>query len=110
MGHDAHGRIRRSARMTDVGEKVRFDEACVFVRELGEGPPLLLINGLGAHTAMWDTLERTLDGFRILEFDLPGAGRSDVPRRPVSVRRLASLAAAVMDRFGVERADVIGYS
>jgi pimeloyl-ACP methyl ester carboxylesterase len=96
--------------MSDVGEKVRFDDACVFVRELGEGPPLLLINGLGAHTAMWDTLERTLDGFRILEFDLPGAGRSDVPRRPVSVRRLARVAAAVMDRFGVERADVVGYS
>jgi pimeloyl-ACP methyl ester carboxylesterase len=92
------------------GEKVGFEDACVFVRELGDGPPLLLINGLGAHTAMWDTLERNLDGFRIIEFDLPGAGQSDVPRRPVSVRRLARLATAVMDRFGVERADVVGYS
>jgi pimeloyl-ACP methyl ester carboxylesterase len=92
------------------GAKVRFEEATVYVRELGEGPPLLLINGLGAHTAMWDNLERNLDGFRILEFDLPGAGQSAVPKRPVSVRRLAQLAVRVMDRFGVEQADVLGYS
>ena len=93
---------------TDV--KITFPEARVHVREVGEGPPLLLINGLGAHTAMWEPLERTLSGFRILEFDLPGAGRSDVPWRPVSVRRLARLAAAVMDHFGVQQADVLGYS
>jgi pimeloyl-ACP methyl ester carboxylesterase len=91
-------------------QKIRFDEATVHVREVGEGPPVLLINGIGAHTAMWDTLERTLDGFRILEFDLPGAGKSDVPWKPVSVVRLARLATQVLDKFGVERADVLGYS
>ena len=90
--------------------KVKFDEACVYVREVGEGRPLLLINGLGAHTAMWAPLEQTLEGFRIVEFDLPGAGRSDVPWKPVSVPRLARLATAVMDQFGLERADVLGYS
>jgi poly(3-hydroxyoctanoate) depolymerase len=92
------------------GLKVRFDQACIYVRAVGEGPPLLLINGLGAHTAMWDTLERSLGGFRIIEFDLPGAGRSDVPLKPVSVPRLARLATAVLDAFKIEQADVIGYS
>lgn len=97
--------------MKGVSEaKISFEEACVHVRSLGEGPPLLLINGLGAHTAMWDPLERVLDGFRIVEFDLPGAGRSDVPWKPVSVPRLARLATSVMDRFDLERADVLGYS
>ena len=41
------------------------------VRALGDGPPLLLINGLGGHTGMWEPLERELGGFRIVEFDLP---------------------------------------
>ena len=89
---------------------IRFPDAHVYVREVGEGPPLLLINGLGAHTAMWGPLERTLTGFRIVEFDLPGAGRSAVPWRPISVRRLARLAAAVMDRFDMAPGDVLGYS
>jgi pimeloyl-ACP methyl ester carboxylesterase len=82
----------------------------VHVRELGEGPPLLLINGLGANTSMWRPLERTLEGFRIVEFDLPGSGRSGVPWKPLSVGALARLATSVMDRLGIERADVLGYS
>jgi pimeloyl-ACP methyl ester carboxylesterase len=90
--------------------KIRFRDANVHVREVGTGPPLLLINGLGAHSAMWEPLEQTLDGFRLLQFDLPGAGESDVPWRPVSVRRLARLATAVLDHFGVEKAHVVGYS
>jgi pimeloyl-ACP methyl ester carboxylesterase len=59
---------------------------------------------------MWEALERTLAGFRIVEFDLPGAGRSDVPWKPVSVPRLARLAAAVMDEVGADSAHVLGYS
>jgi pimeloyl-ACP methyl ester carboxylesterase len=90
--------------------KVKFPEASVFVRELGDGPPLLLIGGIGAHTAMWEPLERVLGGFRIVEFDLPGAGQSEVPWKPISVPRLARLAMSVMDKFGIERADVLGHS
>jgi poly(3-hydroxyoctanoate) depolymerase len=90
--------------------KIRFPDATVYVREVGEGMPLLLINGLGAHSAMWEPLEQALQGFRLLQFDLPGAGRSDVPWRPVSVRRLARLATSIMDHFGVEQAHVLGYS
>lgn len=90
--------------------KIKFPEATVFVRELGEGPPLLLINGIGAHTAMWEPLEQVLEGFRIIEFDLPGAGQSDVPWKPISIPRVAQLATSVLDRFGIDRADVLGYS
>jgi pimeloyl-ACP methyl ester carboxylesterase len=97
--------------MSDViEEKIRFREANVHVRAVGEGPPLLLINGLGAHSAMWGPLEQTLKGFRLIEFDLPGAGQSDIPWKPVSVSRLASLATSVMDEFDVDRAHVLGYS
>jgi pimeloyl-ACP methyl ester carboxylesterase len=90
--------------------KLKLREASVFVRELGEGSPLLLINGIGAHTAMWEPLEQVLDGFRLIEFDLPGAGQSDVPWKPLSIRRLAQMAISVLDRFEIDRADVLGYS
>lgn len=96
--------------MKHKGELRRFPEGRVFVRTVGEGQPLLLINGLGAHSAMWETLERSLTGFRIVEFDLPGAGQSDTPRTPVSVERLAVLATSIMDHFEMDRPDVLGYS
>ena len=96
--------------MSKPGKMIRLPDARVYVRERGSGPALLLINGLGAHTAMWEPLERTLSGFRIVEFDLPGAGESEVPWKPVSVTRLARLSTDLMDHFGIRRADVLGYS
>jgi pimeloyl-ACP methyl ester carboxylesterase len=82
----------------------------IHVREVGRGRPVLLINGLGANTGVWWTLEQALEGFRLIEFDAPGVGRSQTPLRPVSVPRLARLAAAVLDSAGVDRADVVGFS
>lgn len=91
-------------------ETIRFRDVDIFVRSVGSGPPVLLINGLGAHTAMWHAMEETLEDFRLLQFDLPGAGESGTPRRPIPIPELAELATRVLDHFGVQRAHVIGYS
>jgi poly(3-hydroxyoctanoate) depolymerase len=54
------------------------------VARLGQGEPLLLINGLGANLEMWRPLVRELSGEReVLAFDLPGTGRSARPRLPL---------------------------
>ena len=89
---------------------ITFEDVNIFVRETGSGEPVLLINGLGAHTTMWEVMEETLRGFRLLEFDLPGAGQSGIPLLPMSIEKLAELACAVLDHFEVERAHVLGYS
>lgn len=89
---------------------IRFGRERVLVREIGSGPPVLLINGIGAHTRMWGLMERTLSSSRVLSFDAPGAGRSSTPRGVMSVRRLAELAARVLDEAEVEKADAVGYS
>jgi pimeloyl-ACP methyl ester carboxylesterase len=89
---------------------VELDRMRIHVRDVGHGPPILLINGIGAHTAMWAPLEHALEGFRTISFDAPGAGRSSTPLLPVTVPRLARLAALVLDHVGVEQADVLGYS
>lgn len=94
----------------EEGQLVTFGEATVFVRTVGSGEPLLLINGLGAHTAMWSALEHNLRGRRIVEFDLPGAGQSPVPPKPVTIRQLAALSVEVMDHFAMDCPDVLGYS
>lgn len=102
--------VGRSARLSSEGELIRFPDAAVFVRETGDGPPLLLVNGLGAHTDMWRPLEPVLDGFRVVQFDLPGAGRSPAPRAPLRMKRLARLCRSIMDHAGMDVADVLGYS
>jgi pimeloyl-ACP methyl ester carboxylesterase len=76
----------------------------------GEGPPLLLINGIGAHMYMWASLQRALSETRLIAFDAPGTGRSATPPFPLSFERLADLTERLIDRLGHERVDVLGYS
>ena len=47
---------------------------CVRVAVSGEGPPLLLINGIGANIEMWQPLASRLPGRRVVMFDFPGTG------------------------------------
>lgn len=76
----------------------------------GEGPPLLLINGLGASLEMWSPLRPHLPHREVISFDLPGAGGSSVPCVPFRIRGTAKLVAELLGKLGVARADVLGYS
>jgi poly(3-hydroxyoctanoate) depolymerase len=97
--------------MTPVHERrLHVGGLRIHVREVGEGRPVLLINGLGAHAAMWQPVEEVLAGLRLIEFDAPGTGASRSTLLPVPIPALARLAVRVLDELGVERADVLGYS
>jgi poly(3-hydroxyoctanoate) depolymerase len=83
----------------------------LFVREQGEGRPLLLINGLGGNVDMWGVAEDRLGSVaRTIAFDAPGTGRSPMPVWPQSVPAMAKLAAHLLDELGYEEVDVAGFS
>jgi len=83
----------------------------LFVREQGEGPPLLLINGLGSNADMWGAVEERLGATgRTIVYDMPGSGRSPTPPLPLAISALARVAGALLDELGHERADVLGFS
>lgn len=88
----------------------RMGHTAVFVRDIGEGQPVLLINGIGAHVGMWGPMERALPGRRVISFDAPGTGRSRTPLMPLTMTGLAQLVVRLCDRLGLERTDMIGYS
>jgi len=78
----------------------------------GDGPPLLLIQGLGGHHLHWgDAFLDALDPhFDLISFDHRGMGRSGRARDPFTIADLAGDAAAVLDALGVDRAHVLGIS
>src|SRR5437016_11470706 len=49
----------------------------VRVLEAGDGPPTLLVHGLGAVAAAWVPLMAELTGLRLVAVDRPGCGLSD---------------------------------
>ena len=77
----------------------------------GEGPPVVLVHGLGMTRAMWDWQWPALAGrFRAVRYDLLGHGESDKPRDGYSLARLADQTVALMDGLGLERAALVGFS
>jgi 3-oxoadipate enol-lactonase len=78
---------------------------------LGDGPPLLLIQGLGYGGRGWGpALDLLAEDFTVAAFDNRGFGGSDVPPGPYRVGELAEDARAVLDAAGFERTHVVGAS
>ena len=82
----------------------------VYVKVTGQGDPLLLITGLGGSADQWTPFAQQFQNRRVIRFDVPGMGQSSAPYAPITVARVAELAAAVLDKVGVECTDVVGYS
>lgn len=91
----------------DQGERLRLA-----YRDRGQGPPVLLIHGLGAHSYTWRHMEPELArNHRVLSLDLKGFGQSDKPfDKRYSVFDQAKLVAAFIDKLGLEKLTLIGHS
>ncbi len=82
---------------------------------IGSGPPLVLHHGrLGSGRFWFDAgyVEALATDRRLIVLDARGHGRSDRPRDPAAYRpeAMAGDVVAILDRLGVERADLFGYS
>lgn len=78
--------------------------------ERGDGPPLLLVHGLGYSRLGWGpTVDRLAERFRLILLDNRGMGESDKPPGPYTVAELAADAAAVLEQ-AAGRAHVLGTS
>jgi pimeloyl-ACP methyl ester carboxylesterase len=77
----------------------------------GEGPPLVLVHGLGGSASNWCELAPLLGRrHRLLIPDLPGHGRSEPLPGVSGLESFADRIAVVMEREGVGRAPVVGHS
>ena len=92
--------------------RVRVADSELHVERRGEGEPLLLVQGLGCHTAHWGEpflaeLERD---FELILYDHRGIGRSAPLTGDVTTAGLAADALALLDVLEIERAHVFGFS
>ncbi len=84
--------------------------ACVLVA--GDGPPVVLLNGIGTPAAMWAPLMGHLEGFTLYAVDLPGYGLTDTNADIVSDLRATAVQflVEVLDGLRLETPHVIGNS
>jgi len=81
-------------------------------RIIGEGPPVLLVHGWGAHIDLLQPVATRLAsrGYRCYMFDLPGFGSSAEPTTPFTVADYAALCRAYLDYHGLQSAYYFGHS
>ncbi|RMI01029.1 MAG: alpha/beta fold hydrolase, partial [Calditrichaeota bacterium] len=77
----------------------------------GEGPWLVLIEGLGVATWLWEKqIPEFSRHFRVLAYDNRGTGKSDKPPGPYTVGEMAEDLAGLMEVLQIPRAHVLGIS
>ena len=77
----------------------------------GEGPPLLLLHGVGDNAFDWQWVMPALaHTYQVYSLDLPGSGGSAKPLPDYSPAFFTRFAAAFLNALGVERAAVVGNS
>ncbi len=82
----------------------------VVSEDLGEGPPLILLHGLGGSARWWSrNLSALARSRRVIAVDLPGFGASPRGQR-LDLAEVVDQLAEAMDRLAIDRASVIGHS
>jgi pimeloyl-ACP methyl ester carboxylesterase len=95
-----------------------FDERSLVFRDChvryrvgGDGPPAVLVHGLGGAATNWSCLARLLGRrFRVIVPDLPGHGRSEPLRGAHGLSSFADAVAACLDREEASEAAIVGHS
>ena len=78
---------------------------------VGNGPPLVLIAGLGYSRWMWHKMVPGLaENFQVISYDNRGVGESDKPAGSYTAQLLAEDLAGLLAALGIEKAAVFGHS
>lgn len=90
-----------------------FDGTEIAYQRVGEGPPILLCNGLGGSWEAWShQIQYFRNRYRILSWDYRGLYGSDTPASPNALRIVdhARDALSLLEEEGAERAAIVGWS
>jgi aminoacrylate hydrolase len=82
----------------------------IYSQARGTGDAVVLVSGLGGLGAFWEPVVEQLAGdYRVLTFDHPGVGQSEIVGAP-TIPGIVEALLAVLDAHGVERAHLVGHS
>jgi pimeloyl-ACP methyl ester carboxylesterase len=90
---------------------VTVEGAPVNTIDLGDGPPVVFVHGLGGSWQNWlEQLPVLAREHRVVAMDLPGFGHSPMPPQEISIAGYARLLDGLLDTLGIDAAAVVGNS
>ena len=104
---EVEGLVEQDGRIVEVlGNRLH-------VAEVGAGPALLLIHGLGGQMRNFgpDLVEELARDYRVIRVDRPGSGYSERPvGATANLRAQADVIAGLIDALGLEKPTLVGHS
>ena len=90
---------------------IQVDGAQIAYRRIGNGRPLVALNGFAATSADWDPsfIDRLASSNQLILLDNRGIGGSTDDGQPFDIARLADDAARVIEILGIERTSLLGW-
>lgn len=81
-------------------------------REIGRGPPLVMIMGYSGSMQTWDPhfIDALAQHHRIVVFDNAGVGATQALPAPLSIDAMADQTSALINTLGLKRPDILGWS
>lgn len=91
--------------------KLEVNGTEIYYEIAGHGPALVLIEGLGVATWLWEKQQPAFTKhFTTIAFDNRGAGKSGKPPGPYSIRMMADDMAGLLDSLKIAKAHLLGVS
>lgn len=77
---------------------------------LGNGSPILLINGFSAPVDFWDPtlISKLASNHTVITFDNRGIGNTTSGNKQFSIRQFADDTSRLMEALKIKKADIIG--
>jgi pimeloyl-ACP methyl ester carboxylesterase len=87
------------------------EKSSVYIKEQGEGFPVILIHGFCETHAIWDSLaEELASEFKVIVLDLPGFGKSELLPIPFTLEEVSERVVQRLHQLGIKQCVVIGHS
>jgi pimeloyl-ACP methyl ester carboxylesterase len=93
--------------------KVKVGDINMYYEVQGQakGEPLVLIAGMGGDLTSWTFQEREFSKkYKVILFDNRGAGRTDAPDKPYSIRMMADDTVGLLTALNIQNAHIVGVS
>ncbi|MEO8345405.1 MAG: alpha/beta fold hydrolase [Betaproteobacteria bacterium] len=83
----------------------------IFYYDTGEGPPLVLVHGVGGDADQWAfCIDALATSNRVIALDLLGFGRSDKPQIDYRIAGFVEILDRFLGNLGIARAHLLGHS
>lgn len=92
--------------------KIKINDINMYYEIYGQGPPLIMIMGIGGNTDYWPPrfIEKLSKIFKVIVFDNRGSGQSDKPDIEYSMKMLADDTVDLMNALNIEYTHILGLS